>query len=699
MTPTPEPDPGVPDPDPAVGATAPPAPPPTLRRSPVRRSLGRLALVTTCALAGLSASLVARAVANRAAGPDAAPVAPHADAPKPEPAPHEVPVDVLIRAARFDEALKHLRTPHTAQAPSGHLVAYREGLCFEALDQWDAADDAYRRAGDSRGDQGAWARAALGRARVALGRGDAGAAADLADQAFLRAGHPHCRGGHIAEECAYVRARLALAALEPPRWPDPFDSGSLAWVPLGERLDGYLDWLPFDHLSAGPPHPGGEHGPRDAVAVDGTDGRRTLTAHLRGKPLKLVEAIGAGAGLAVRAEGDAGQLLSKDDVSIDVEGAPLSEAVAALAGPLGVSARVEGDTLVLSPVRPPTDKAEHARAAVRRALDLAPRHPDARGLRVALANLDASARAPREAAAAYRQFLETEPHAPEAQHAAYNLALNELRGSNFGQARGRFLEVIDRGPTTRWACLAWWWIGRSHLDTGDTSAARRVFRTVSAGRHRAAADAAALGACACELLDGNDAEARALVRERRAGVAEAAVSVWNLFERHMQYRVGASESRRENLARAVLAADEGRGLGYAGVFLAGAAYRDAGHADRMAALFEQAAGATRGPLAARMSFHAAAWHDEHGRPDRARQRYLVVAATDPEGLGPRAELRVAQLAADGGAGGECVARCRRLLDRPGVDRAEVLATLGRGYEALRRYRQAAECFAGHVPAE
>ncbi|MBX9623638.1 MAG: hypothetical protein K2X82_07470, partial [Gemmataceae bacterium] len=61
------------------------------------------------------------------------------------------------------------------------------------------------------------------------------------------------------------------------------------------------------------------------------------------------------------------------------------------------------------------------------------------------------------------------------------------------------------------------------------------------------------------------------------------------------------------------------------------------------------------------------------------------------------ELRLAELAAREGDGAGCVARCRRLLARPGADPADVLPVMARGYELAGRHRAAADCLAGRVP--
>ena len=177
------------------------------------------------------------------------------------------------------------------------------------------------------------------------------------------------------------------------------------------------------------------------------------------------------------------------------------------------------------------------------------------------------------------------------------------------------------------------------------------------------------------------------------------MALGNAHEALLRFRGAPTDGRNTALLAALRECGDGRALGPAGSYLAGRVYRDLGMPDHMAALYDRATDGIRGPLAVRMTFDAAAWYDLCDRPEPARQRYRAVAATDPKGLGPQAELRLADMALRAGAVDDCIRRCRGLAGRPGADRSEVLVLMGRGYEAKRNYRSAAECFAGRVPAE
>ena len=171
------------------------------------------------------------------------------------------------------------------------------------------------------------------------------------------------------------------------------------------------------------------------------------------------------------------------------------------------------------------------------------------------------------------------------------------------------------------------------------------------------------------------------------------------LETLLRYRAMPTPGRKKLVLDALREASDGRSLGPGGTYLIGRVYRDLGMPEKTAAMFDAATDTIRGPLAVRMTFEAAEWYDLIDRREAARPRYLAVAATDPKGLGPKAVLKLAGIALRAGHADECIRRCRAIADRPGVDRSEVLALMGRGYEARRNYRQAAECFAGHVPTD
>jgi tetratricopeptide (TPR) repeat protein len=665
------------------------APAPVARRSGVLKRALALSFGLLCASAPVASAVYfwtkPEPVAEEKPKPVSFVESVHADA-----------IDDLIRAGAFTEALTACQRPGPPlPAPKSRARMYREALCLEALGRVKEADELYQKAAPEEGDRGAWARAMLGRARCALATDDLAGAQKYLDRVALQSGHPDCAGGHIVEECAFLRGRLAAVRLGAVRALDPLDPEAVAWPGLGGALDLYFDWLPPDTLPA--TSSGLAAGPsafearRSATGFD-------ITAHATERP--TAEALGAiaeAAGLKLQMDESAAAELTKDVTAIDVRAMPLEDVLAALLGSSGLGWKLDGEVLTLTPTTAPAR--DVAEKALRHSLAVAPTHPRVAAVKVWLANFDFAAGRLRDASKGYQELLDAAPVPSEAPYAAYNIGLTELRQGTLASARSRFIDLVDRAPRTKWGEYGWWWAGRINLDTGDTVAAKKAFHAAGNGKTREIQSAVALGVCACELLEGNDDAAREALEDSRVASRGSHMALWTAFEGLLRYRAAPTESRLSAMLTALREAGDGAALGPGGMYLAGRVYRGLEMPDRMAALYDRATESIRGPLAIRMTFDAGAWYDLSERFELARTRYRAVAATDPKGLGPQADLRLAAMALRAGNTDECLRRCRGLLDRSGIDRDEVLKLMGRGYEVKRNYRLAAECFAGRVPPE
>jgi tetratricopeptide (TPR) repeat protein len=679
----------VPDTDELVATVR----PPRRKRRPVR-----FALLCLVALAGGAFGRQAVFPVKRAgAAEPAAPVEPPTPPPPAETDAHKV--DLLLRSGRFADAAALLATaPAEDFGTTDRPRHYRVGLAREGMRQWGAAEAAYQQAAGPESDAGEWARAQLGRARVAAGRGDTAAARSIVNRVLLTSGDPSCQ--NVLAECLHLRGRFAVQALRPPAEPDPLDDSVPAWPLLTGGVEDLLTWLPAERTLRSPDL---EERP---VPVE-LDVRRygwlpvptRVTA--RGPAVPVAEWVGriaaAGSwGLDVDPTA-AARLADAPPVGVNVESAPVTEVLTALMEPLGLTAALEGREVRIRVTTVITRDA--AQAAAQRAAALVPDHPSARPLTLAAINLDFEAGRVVAATTGYRRFADECYFAPEALHAAYNLGLIDLRAGNPAGARARFLEVIDRDPAGRWGSIGWWWVARSHLDVAETYPARAPLARARAAARTEVASAALLATALADFLDGNDAEVSPVLRATRFPNLPTHRLTAEWFQSLSRYRVAPSELRAKELHEATEAAGNGRAFGPVGVYFAGQVYRESGRTDRMAALYETGSAEGRGPVPLRMTFDVAEYMYRQGDRQGARQRYLAVAATDPSGLGSRSEVRLADLAARSGLGAECVARCRRAVGGKNVDEAELLRVMGGGYELLGQRLRAAECFAGRVPAE
>lgn len=604
-------------------------------------------------------------------------------------------IDSLIRAGSFGKALDACKA--AASLVDARATGYREAVCLEALGRLKEAGEKYQKAERAERDRAAWARAVLGQTRCAVAAGDFTEARRNLDRVALRSGHPDCAGTHVYEECLFLRARIDSLQLGPVRAMDPFDPEAVAWPSLGGSLDRDFEWLPPETV------PAGSVGPARPNAVEARRngaGAFEVTAHLPERPLAdQLRAIAAAAGWKLQLDDAASAALPKEVAAVDVEAMPLPELLAALTGRFGVNWKLAGESLSGSVTPAAAIDRDAVAASFRRAIAAAPEHPHVIAARVYVANYDFLAGRNREAEKDYEAVLAAAPEAPEACHAAYNVGLAELKLGESRSARSRFVGLVDRAPRSRWADYGWWWAGRIDLDSGDDTSAKKAFRTALDGGNREVTSAAALGVCACELLGGQDEAAREALRGSRIETREDHAALGSFLESLLRYRTAPTDGRREVLLKAMHAAADGRKLGPGGALLAGRVYRALDRGDRMAALYDAVSESARGPVAVRMTFDTATWYDLIERPEQARQRYLAVAATDAKELGAQAEFRLAAMALRERNAGECVRRCRAVLERPGADRLEVLSLMGRAYESQRQYRLAADCFAGRVPGE
>ncbi len=683
-----------------AAAAAAAAPPPAVPVVAARRGVPAPLLFALPVFLAVAAGVASAVFVPRKAKPkEDAHAETHAAAPVPPSAGDIEAINVLIRAGAYGEALSHCKADPDLPPDARRTLAYREAVCQEALGRLKDASAAYKKAEHAEGNQAAWARAVLGQARCAAAADDVDKAQGLLDRVVLRSGHPDCAGTHVFEECLFMRARLDALRAGPVRATDPFDAEAVAWPSLAGAIDKYFEWLAPDTAPASNSSPSGPNA-IEVRRAPGVSGGFEVTAHCAERPIgDAVAALAAAAGLRLQTDPAFAPGLAKDVVALDVDGIALGDVVGALVRRADAGWKIDGGALVVGPgPTVPGDRAALVRAFAR-ALVAAPKHPRAVATQLWLPNLEFVAGRTREAAKEYQHVLDTQPEVSEVPLAVYNLGLAELRTGALLSARSRFVDLVDRAPRTKWAEYGWWWAGRTHLDAGDPAAAKRAFESAQSGRTQEVRSAAAIGICACDLSEGKDESAKALLAETRGAAREEHMLLRTALEALIRYRAAPTESRRKMLLDALREASDGRGLGPGGTYLVGRVYGDLKMSEKMVALFDAATDSIRGPLAVRMTFEAAEWYDLIDRRDAARPRYLAVAAADPKGLGPKAELKLAALALRAGNPDECIRRCRAVADAPGVERSDALALMGRGYEARRNYRQAAECFGGRVPVE
>ncbi len=604
-----------------------------------------------------------------------------------EPLPITRQIDAAILEGRYAEALALCKKTASQSEESFPEWADREGLCLEGLGQWEDAAATYERALHPPANAEVRARAELGLVRCSAITGDLAAARERLNRLVLRSADPDVGFALLADSLMH-RAWLDVLALGPTVRPAPLVYDAVEWPSLRPQVNRHFEWqlAPRTRLVA--------------KKTDGTPGDFPVTAKHANTPVhELLRRITADGGLFVRIESAAVSRLAGRSETVHVADCPVAEVLTALTELHGLSWRIVGDTVMISAKPEQTDPLGRVDRSLGTAARLAADHPAMAAVRISRANVAWLSDRVRDACDGYRRALDEAPHAPEATAAAYNLGLAELRLGNLGTAANAFRECVDRSSSPKNVGQSWWWVGYSYLAAGKPESALAPLRTALGDGTGEVASAAALTLGACYQLLGQEDEARAVVRSHRIDSQTRHLVLARFFEALHRYQVRPSDGRAQELIDTLKEAENGRLLGPAGVFLAGMIYARLGLLDQMAELYRVESSIAKGTMALQMTFAVAEREHELDRRESARERFLSVAAHDHEKLGARAEYRLAELAWRDRQGAECVARCRALIGRAGVESAECLALMGRGYELRRMHRHAAECFAGRVPAE
>jgi tetratricopeptide (TPR) repeat protein len=602
-------------------------------------------------------------------------------------------IEILLRAGCYAEALEHCKDAPKNTFGEESSLRYREALCYEGLRKWKKAAEVYAKAATDTTVAG-WARAMLGQSRCALALDDMEKARTAATRVLLRSGHYECRNTAIYAEALHLLARISVLDRGPVAAVDALDATALAWPSLRVPACDYFELLPVELPAVSPvPEPN-----RQTIEIhSATEARDTAISALFSDraALTAITEISAAAGWQIQAPEEVAALLVSPVGAVDVQRIPVLELLQAICERDGVACQFRDGKIVLTRKQPAT--AELVAERLRRVLAVAKEHPAEAATRVTLANVQFQLGQFVFASTNYKAVLERNENNEALVAAAYNLGLHDLLQSDYSTARARFFDAIDRAPGTKWADLGWAWIARTHLDSNDPSAARRAYRRALQTESPEVASAVKLSLCLCDLLADDGDKVREVLHETRFSSRGSHIAIVEWFEALHRYRVGPTASRKEALLHAMRDAENGARFGLAGVYFAGSVYREIGMPQEACNLYEAVSDSARGPLAVRMVFDVAEHYYKINQHKLARARFLAIAALDSGTLATFAEFRLATMDVREKRHADAIRRCAAILNRPGVERTEVLALMGRAYEGLGQYRLAADCFAGRLP--
>jgi tetratricopeptide (TPR) repeat protein len=304
----------------------------------------------------------------------------------------------------------------------------------------------------------------------------------------------------------------------------------------------------------------------------------------------------------------------------------------------------------------------------------------------------------------YQRLVSEHPFSPVAVEGFYNLGLTHLRRGRLREARAAFYQVIDRAPGHEMTALAYLRIGRSHLEADEPAEALPPLRRalgIAAGS--STEPAAAVTLAATWLLTGKAAEAGSLIYDTRHlfgddPYARCASFLAALARFRLAKEPNRAQREASDLLATLLLLDDPSAVRPVGELLMGQAYQELGLGERMALVYERALPGSRGPLAARLAYTLGDYYfaREEYTPATRRLTPLAPSAYDP--WASLAQQRLAEIALARHKPQECLDWCWQLL-REGrqSDQADTLRVMGRAFDRLGEYRQAARCYGGEWP--
>jgi tetratricopeptide (TPR) repeat protein len=597
----------------------------------------------------------------------------------------------------------------TLAPPALSPVRYRLGLCLEGMRRWNDALTVYRELASREPDSYPGMAALFGEIRICTQLRRYGEAKALLCSILLRSTEPPIRNGPFLAVAWYLLGEQWAVGADFGELPGPLNT-AVAHAQLEWPAATTIDW-------ASPPMPERSSPFRQEAALvlkqKSRFGDSLVEASKRGVRIdELLGSLCQGTGVRLEWTTAARERVEGRSTRVGVKDFPLADLLDALLDPLGLVWRhVPGQLAVLTEQELPREelvamRLVSAQRALRTAALLSPDHP----LLTPAAYLELGnteyARGKFDLAAAwYDRLLKDYPHSTLLVKAAYNLGLAYDHLARDSDARYAFFRAADESPSHELAPLAYLKVGRSLLEEDRAEQAVRPLRRAQLlAPHSEIQTVATLTLAAAHLLNNNPRAANSTLLEYRGQVTAGrflSLAVFLDALARVRSISGTLLKEREvnDLLAAVLALREDPVLGTAGRLLVGQAYRELGLQEQMAVVYEKALPAARGPLAVEMAFVLGDFlAGAEQQRDRARQLLTSVAEMENSKWTARARLRLAEIALDDKRPDDAVRWCKRaILTRAGADIPAVLKVMGRAFEQLGDFAQAARCYAGKMP--
>jgi tetratricopeptide (TPR) repeat protein len=615
--------------------------------------------------------------------------------------------DQALTLHRFARAHAHYDELLERQPDSSPLVAYRIGLCNEALGQLDKAQAAYRKTIGAAPTPALTFAAHLGTARCLLRDHHPVDARRLLSPFLL----DETRQQNVpAPMIATMRYLIALAFAEETLHPatpritdDGFDSVNIVSLEIPFFLDEIgTPAKSRDERKAAP-----------ALSLQKqTNALQTvvLSAEQNEQPaFNLLDRLAKDAGLRTEWTPEAKQQLEDRNLRLALRNWPLVELLEQAADRYDLVCWFDAETIHFSTSAQTDAKLRSLaqRSATRRAmyaaLKIDANHPWAPAALLELGIAEANDGNSTKAMIWFDRLLRNAPASAQTASACFNLALLHARKQERLLARQAWFRVIDHLPGHELALRSYLHIAQSHLEEEDGKEAiiqlRRAQKLAPGSPHQ---PVAAMLLAAAHLQQDQPDDARQVLNKHRSQLlAETHKPMAIFLNAYADYRLAkpANGGRREasELLNSIWHGMDDNPLGPIGDGLIAHAYLDLGFGQQAEQRLRQSLKTAQGPNVASLEYLLG---ETLLIQDRRADAFAVFAklAASKSSYQIKADFRLTQMDLQDGRFTMCEEKCRRLWTQEAfTDKAALLRLWGAALDGIGEHARAARCFAGKAP--
>ncbi len=608
----------------------------------------------------------------------------------------------------YDELLR------TSESGGGAEIRYRRGLCLEQLGQIPQAANEYQSVVEHETSTRLVDAARLGQARVYRAQRRFDSARSILYSLLLVSSDRPSIVSYSLHECA----QLSTEAIQPTRDDVLSDDVilsdsatprveqallSLLDVPVVDRPEADIKadanrTLEIKILNQYSSHP------RDInVAIIGS----SISIH------ELLEELTRKTGIKYRIANRIRQALTMQAITLNVKDMNLATVFDAVLESSGFCWLTESEEIEIrfsgevDREQLSAQRTEQAVRLCRSALAVFPDAPQAIATSVCLGNLSFWKQEYGDAISAYREVERRMGRADSLASVRFNESKALLQLNQRQKARESLFRVVDQSRGRPIEAVAYVYLGRLCLENHEIDdATRYLARGLTLSRDQSVLAVGSVTLASAYLLDGNPQAANQTLVENRASLvsepSRTNASFVSALARYLATRSDSERLRRgRELTTSLAAVDPGRFFGSIGFVVVADAYEELGLPEQQEMVLQKGIESTSShTLRDEMMYRLATRLAEAGRFQESDDWYQRLATESQSSWSRAGMLGHAEMALATKRYEECLAYCYELIttELTMEEKKATLRLMGRVYEQIRDYHNAALCFAGMVPA-